>query len=196
MPPTTISRDPKTKGADGVQRFLACSHIFSSAVRDNLEDRLISEVSRHSLSRTQFRLLRLVAGNGEPQVGELASVLGVSPAAASKHLDALERLRLVRRESSPRDRRATLLAASAEGKRLVREYERLLEQRLGPVIDSLGRERAAELCSMLEQVYLQLLQSDSEQGGSCLRCGGFFLPSCAVEGLLGRCPNRRREERA
>jgi DNA-binding MarR family transcriptional regulator len=158
-------------------------------VRDILEDKFVSEVSPHPLSRAQFRLLKLVALGGAPQVGEAASSLGLSAAATSKNLDALERLDLVTRSDSPHDRRATLLSPSRRGRRLVHDYEKLTEERLAPVVEELRGERLDLLCELLEKVCLDLLQWQGEQGGTCLRCAGYYQEECPVGEIQGGCPS-------
>jgi len=174
---------------ESLARFLRYSHIFSSAVRDILEDKFVSEVSPHPLSRAQFRLLKLVALGSAPQVGEAASSLGLSAAATSKNLDALERLDLVTRSHSPHDRRATLLSPSRRGRRLVQDYEHLTETRLAPVVEELGCERLDLLCELLQKVCLDLLRWQGEQGGTCLRCAGYYDAECPVGEILGGCPS-------
>jgi len=169
-------------------RFLRYSHIFSSAVRDILEEKFLEEVSPTPLTRAQFRLLKLVALHGAPQVGEAASSLGLSAAATSKNLDALERRDLVTRSHSREDRRATVLSPSRKGRRLVQEYERLTEARVAPVVQALGNERLDLLCELLEEVCVDLLRREGEKGGTCVRCSGYYEADCPVGEILGSCP--------
>jgi hypothetical protein len=80
-----------------------------------------------------------------------------------------------------------LLSASAEGRQLVLDYERLKAARLAPVIDALGEERTKELCDLLEDVCLGLLERHTVPETPCMRCAGYFRPNCAVEALHGEC---------
>ena len=106
-------------------QLLRYSHIFASAVRDLLELKVLREVTDDPLTLPQFHLLKLISLNGTHQVGEVAQFLGVSPPAATKNIDKLEGLGLVARSPSTDDRRATLLASSHKGRRLVKRYEAL-----------------------------------------------------------------------
>jgi len=177
---------------EGFYRFLRYGHILSSLLREFLESSFLEECCPHKLTRSQFCFLKLIAGNSELQVGELARCLGVSPAASSKNLDRLEELGLVARETSPEDRRATLLSASPEGRDMVREFERLKVSRLAPVIDELGEERTEELCDLLQEVCLGLLERTNVADGPCMRCAGYFRPNCSVEELHGECALKPR----
>ncbi|MGD8441273.1 MAG: MarR family transcriptional regulator [Holophagae bacterium] len=173
-------------------RFLRYGHILSSLLREFLEASFLDELAPHRLTRPQFCFLKLIAANSELQVGELARCLGVSPAASSKNLDRLEELGLVVRETSPEDRRATLLSASRAGTRLVEEYERLKAARLAPAIDDLGPERTDQLADLLREVCLGLLRRHAVPDAPCMRCAGYYRPNCAVESLQGECALKPR----
>jgi DNA-binding MarR family transcriptional regulator len=172
---------------EGFYRFLRYGHILSSLLREFLESSFLEQFCDQPLTRSQFCFLKLIAGNSELQVGELARCLGVSPASSSKNLDRLEELGLVVRETSPEDRRATLLSASPQGQHLVHEFERLKAARLAPVIEELGGERTQELCDLLQEVCLGLLERHTVPDAPCMRCAGYYREDCAVEQLQGEC---------
>jgi len=178
-------------------RFLRSGHVLRSLLREFLEEAFLRKVCPHRLTRSQFCFLKLITANADLQVGELARCLGVSPAASSKSLDKLERLGLVYRETSDQDRRAILLKASAEGEGLVRAYERLKAAQLEPVIESLGTEKTAQLCELLEEVCGAMLERSTVPRENCLRCAGYYRPDCSFEKIEGQCalrPRQRGEE--
>ena len=184
---------------DQFYRFLRYGHVLRSLLREFLEEDFLRQVCRHRLTRSQFCFLKLIAANSELQVGELARSIGVSAAAASKNLDKLERLGLAVRETSSEDRRAILLSASAEGRRLVRDYERHKAARLAPVIESLGQEKTGQLCNLLEEVCSGMLAQVENPRETCLRCAGYYRPECVFEKFQGECalkPRRRGEAEA
>ena len=85
-----------------------------------------------------------------------------------------------------------LITASAEGERLVHDYELLKQARLEPVIGALGREKTDQLCDLLEEVCLGLLARDTVPQTTCLRCAGYYRAGCSVEKLQGECALRPR----
>jgi len=178
-----------------LHRFLRYSHVFSSAVREIMESRYLSEVSPHSLTLPQFHLLKLIALNGHHQVGEVAEFLGVSSPAASKNIDKLERLGLVAREHSKGDRRAILLTASPKGRRLVRKYEDLKALRLAPVLARFQPEQIDEMAHLLEKFSVLLFDSEKSEEGFCLRCAAYCEESCPVGHVLGNCPYEKIRSR-
>jgi len=182
--------------SDDFYRFLRSGHVLRSLLREFLEEGFLLRVCRHRLTRSQFCFLKLITAQTDLQVGQLARCLGVSPAASSKNLDKLERLGLVHRESSDHDRRVILLRATTEGEELVRDYERLKAAHLAPVIDSLGREKTAQLCDLLEEVCGEMLARAEIPRETCMRCAGYYRPHCSFEKFQGECALRPRNRHA
>lgn len=181
--------EPSLPGGE-FYRFLRYGHILSSLLREFLESSFLEQLCPHRLTRSQFCFLKLIAANSELQVGELARCLGVSPAASSKNLDRLEELGLVVRETSPEDRRAILLSASEDGRKLVLDFERLKAERLAPAVERLGPERTEAFCDLLREVCLGMLERSTVADTPCMRCAGYYRPDCVVEELQGECALR------
>jgi DNA-binding MarR family transcriptional regulator len=102
--------------------------------------------------RPTFGLPLRALHRGPRTLTELAVELGVSKQAAAKVVGQLERRRLIEREPSTTDRRATLLHLSASGRSLVAaaihiggDVERDLARELGP-------DTAAEMRVALERL--------------------------------------------
>jgi MarR family transcriptional regulator for hemolysin len=178
------------QAGNGSFRLLRSSHIFASAVREVLEQKLVREVSSVPLTLSQFHLLRLMHLNGQHQMGEVADFLGVSPPAATKNIDKLEALGLLARVPSAGDRRARLLCVSPKGRRLVRRYESLSAERLAPILARFRPEELELLTGLLERFSLSLLERElsGEGDGVCLRCAAYVQSACPVGRLRGGCP--------
>jgi DNA-binding MarR family transcriptional regulator len=173
---------------DGQLNLLRFSHIFASVVREILEVKFLEESCPHSLTLVQFHLLKVIALNGGYQVGELAGFLGVSPPAATKNIDKLERLGLIVRSPSKGDRRATLLTPSPKGRRLVQKYETLKADRLAPVLSEMGPKDLDRLARLLERFSLSVIKQEDSSGGLCLRCAAYCAEGCSVGQIRGGCP--------
>ena len=175
-------------------QLLRYSHIFASAVRDLLELKVLREATDEPLSLPQFHLLKLISLNGTHQIGEVAQFLGVSPPAATKNIDKLEGLGLVKRQSSTRDRRATLLASSHKGRRLVQRYDALKQERLEPVLDRFSKRELGQLTRLLERFSLGLIGQEDSGEGLCLRCSAYYEDVCPVNHLRNGCPYQKVRE--
>ncbi len=171
--------------------LLRQTHIFASTVREVLEVKLLREVSEAPLSLPQLQLIKLMVRDGQHQATEVAHFLGVSPPAATKNVDKLVGLGLVRRERSTGDRRATLLSASPAGRRLVEEYERRKELVVRPVLERFRPEELAQLTHLLERFAVSLLERETPEAGFCARCCGYVESGCPVDWLLGDCAFRK-----
>ncbi|MFH0982991.1 MAG: MarR family transcriptional regulator [Planctomycetota bacterium] len=182
------TEDRASAGEEGRQfRFLRFSHIFASAVREILEEEILREVSPAPLSRSQFRVLKLMALDGPHQVGEVAELLAVSPPAATKNIDKLERLGLVVRTPFKGDRRATLVSISPEAHRLVREYEKVKAARLAPLLASFRPAEIEQACHLLERLSISLLAEKRSGSEGCLRCAAYFERDCPIGRIRGGC---------
>jgi DNA-binding MarR family transcriptional regulator len=157
-------------------------------IHDILEVKFLEEVTPLSLTLSQFRLLKLIALNGSHQVGEVAVFLGMSPPAATKNLDKLERLGLILRNPSKGDRRATLVTPSARGRRLVREYEALKAGRLSPVLETFEPYEIKRLVDLMKRFSVLMARQENSGGRVCLWCAAYCQPNCAVAGMRGSCP--------
>lgn len=169
-------------------RLLRSSHIFSSAVQELLEARYLSEVSDLGITVPQFHLLRLISLNGHFHVGEVAEFLGVSSPAASKNIEKLVRLGLVRRGTDHDDRRVRLLSISALGRALVRRYEEHKTERLAPVFQRFEPAEIDRLAHLLERFSVLMFDQERPEGEFCLRCAGYCEEDCPIGLVHGHCP--------
>ena len=199
MPVDSQANDPRTPlgstlaGNGHGEQFdlLRYSHIFASAVRDLLELKVLRQVTDAPLTLPQFHLLKLISLNGSHQVGEVAQFLGVSPPAATKNIDKLEGLGLVHRSPSAEDRRARILESSRKGRRLVRRYEALKEERLEPVLDGFSTQELEQFTRLLERFSLLLINQEDSGEGLCMRCSAYYDEACPVNHLRNGCPYQK-----
>jgi DNA-binding MarR family transcriptional regulator len=183
----------RPKEGNGFFQFLRQSHIFSSAVREVLETKLLREATSMPLTISQFHLLKLMLVDGKHQVGQVADYLGVSAPAATKSVDKLERLDLVVRSPSKGDRRATLLSVSPKGRRLVRKYEDLKAERLAPILERFKPEEIESLTELLERFSISLLGEGEAENEFCLRCAGYLAEGCSIGLMRGGCPHKKNQ---
>lgn len=117
----------------------------------------------------------------------MARFLGVTPPAATKMLDRLERRGLVGRGASGDDRRVTLLNASPKGEETLAHYERREREQLALALHDFTGPELAELTRLLESYALALIRTSGDPA-HCLRCAGWFDDQCAVQQMQSTCP--------
>lgn len=100
----------------------------------------------------QHRLLVLLAAHGEQTIGVLAERLGINQSNASRLVDRLERLDLVRRRRSDVDGRAVAVTIQASGR---------------AVLDAVTAHRRREIAGLLARL------SPAERDGAALGMAAF-----------------------
>ena len=117
--------------------------------------RLATELERRGLSATTFSMLVVLASaGGSLELRALRLRLGISKASASEVAVTLAERGLVRRERSPRDRRAVTLRMTAAGEQLLDElfpgHARRVRDAFTPLDDD-EKRALARLCRKLDR---------------------------------------------
>ena len=86
------------------------------AVARRLRHVSAERLSEHGLSPGQARALAVLARHGDMRPGELARHLRITPRSATEVVDGLDERALVERVDDPKDRRATLLRLTPDGR--------------------------------------------------------------------------------
>jgi len=93
-------------------------------VARTLRRRFTATLAPWDLSPSQARALRVVTSRDGVRLSELAEVLRIAPRSATEVADGLAERGLAERTADPGDRRAVLLRATEEGRRVQREVDR------------------------------------------------------------------------
>ena len=88
-----------------------------------------------AVERATYLLLVHLVKDGPRRAGALAEAVHSDPSTISRQVAHLVRLGLVERTADPEDGRATLLAATEEGKRVFEENRRVRIQRIAEMLD-------------------------------------------------------------
>lgn len=172
--------------AELIQEFLGSTHIFSSAVSDVVEERVLAEVAGKRLTFPQFKLLRLVAMTDAHSIGDVASFLGVSNAAASKAVHKLVRRRLLRRAEGKADRRAIQLSLTDRARRVVEAYEKARNKKMARLFQEFPPAELRRTAELLDRLSASLVDHGADAGEICLQCGIYFRDRCLVRQLVKR----------
>jgi MarR family multiple antibiotic resistance transcriptional regulator len=98
------------------------ARVFADLVR--YETRLYNVLNErlragHGISTSQYEFLRLIGGNDQCRVNDLAREVAITVGATSKGVDRLEAAGWVERRPNPRNRRSSLLALTPAGRELL-----------------------------------------------------------------------------
>ncbi len=179
-----------------INDFLGSAHVFASAVTGVIEEALLREVADNQLTVSQLKLLRLVNLTEAQTIGGVASFLGVSNAAASKAVDKLVRMMLLRRSEGETDRRAIHLSLTQPSRRILAAYDAAHERKLQQIFGTFDPEELEQAAELLDRLSSQIVGRGGEGKQICLQCGIYFREKCVLQKLLDRpCLFQRQKER-
>jgi DNA-binding MarR family transcriptional regulator len=169
--------------------------VFSLALTNVLEAKILQEVGAE-LTAPQMKVLKLIAQSQAQTIGDVATFLGVSDAAASKTVDRLVRRKLVRRTEREADRRANELALTAAGARIVAEYASARNRRLAQVFREVAPEALEKTALLLDRIATSIVTHTTNPEEVCLQCGVYLKERCLLQDVARRtCSYRKRAER-
>lgn len=176
-----------------LERFLRNSHIFARLVEQVLEEGYLAQSAGTKLTFGQLNILKFLARPGRKLIKDVARFLNASYAAASKAVTRLEKKRLVKTTTWGEDGRAEVVHLTPKALGLMKDYERVKEERLLAVIRG---EDIEFIARGLEQGIGLLLRERAVAGNPCLGCGVYYSPTCAARLFGKNCPITEEAEAA
>lgn len=108
------------------------------------------DLSEHDLSPHEARALRVVIDRDEaPRLRDLADSLRIAPRSVTDVVDALESKGHVRREADPGDRRASVVIATDEGRRVRAAVHAARRRSMGDRMGALNPQQRTALADAL-----------------------------------------------
>jgi DNA-binding MarR family transcriptional regulator len=182
--------------ADVINDFLGSAHIFASAVTAVIEEELLREALNDSITLSQLKLLKLVNLTEAQTIGDVAAFLGVSNAAASKAVDKLVRMMLLRRSEGEIDRRSIHLSLTQPSRRMLTLYEEARQKKMAQIFELFSREQLQQTAALMDRLSEQIVGHSSGGEQLCLQCGIHFREKCVLRKLLARpCLYQRQKVR-
>ncbi len=169
-----------------INDFLGSAHVFASAVAEVIEQGVLREVSENQITVSQLKLLRLVNLTEAKTIGDVASFLGISNAAASKAVDKLVRMMLLRRSEGETDRRAIHLSLTQPSRRMLAAYDEARQRKLQQVFGTFEAESLERATELLDRLSSQIVGRGNAGGQICLQCGIYFREKCVLQKILDR----------
>jgi DNA-binding MarR family transcriptional regulator len=169
-----------TVGTRSIRDLVASATIFASTVADLLEERL-HDVAGDRLTFAQWKVLTLVDRTEAKGVSEIATFLGISPAAASKTVGRLVRAGLLSREAVLDDRRTKELRITWRGKQILDDFDEAAQAALTDISGTLTPDDVTTMTRYLDRLSLNVMDRVSEvRKGLCFRCSIHFRDQCML----------------
>jgi len=132
-----------------------------------------------AVERATYLLLVHLVKDGPRRAGALADAVHSDPSTISRQIGHLVKLGYVERTADPEDGRATLLAATDEGRRVLEENRRLRNERFSQILASWSDADRAALSAMLGRLTADIETFVGEPPPSAPRAPGSPHPSRA-----------------
>ena len=163
------------------------TRLLSQILYDVIEVSFFDELDSDQLTKSQFTILKILSVSDTSTVSEIADILRISRAAASKNVEKLVRLKLVKRKIIKSDRRAVQIVLSDSGRSIVDAYEELRFQRQDAALKSFSEEDREHFSELLGKFVTQCLAQEKEIDFICLQCNGSIKNGCALISNEERC---------
>ena len=119
---------------------------------DMLSRSLVGILKAEDLSANQYNVLRILRGAHDAlPCGEIASRMITRDPDITRLLDRLQKQKLVRRKRDAKDRRVIHTMISAEGLRLLKEMDPLVNDGVKQILKHMSREKLTTLVALLEE---------------------------------------------
>jgi DNA-binding MarR family transcriptional regulator len=172
----------------GISDLLGSTRAFVTLLEEVAAERLRRESGRARITLAQLKLLNYVSRMRRHRVGDLAAILGVSNAAASKATDRLVRRRLIHRQVMPGDRRAVELSLTPRGAQLLADFASARRNLLHRDFRGAPLHQVRATVTLLDRLSARLLEHCQSLHPQCIRCGLDPREHCPLRAISGnRC---------
>jgi len=120
-------------------------------------------------------------------VSEIADILQISRAAASKNVDGLVKSKLARRRAIPKDRRNTMVFLTAEGRQLINNFQTEITEKHDSVANEFSEDELKALESLLKKFVRVCLEKESNISLICVQCDGMIRQNCSMHDDIDVC---------
>jgi len=107
----------------------------------------------HDLSLIQVRLLGILRDR-EPGMMEVATFLNLDKSSVTGLVDRAERRGLVRRTTTPDDRRAVRVALTEQGQEVAKKFAKQVERELSALVEDLSDTDRKRLSTLATQIVI------------------------------------------
>ena len=167
--------------------FLGSARFLAEAAERLLARQLATVADEEQgLSLTHVKLLTMVRWSDRETVSDLALYLGVTAAAASKSVDRLVHRGLVRRHTSPGDRRVHLLALTDAGRRFLEAYDAAVQRALQRLFGAFVTPELVAAQDVMDRIAVAIAEGQGPPVEPCSSCALFRRDPCGVGAVLER----------
>lgn len=125
---------------------------------DRLQHHTVQLFKPHGITPTQYNVLRILRGAGDTglRCSEIGERLVSSDPDITRLLGRLQKQKLIKRKRDPKDKRVIYATITAEGQRLLKEMDPIVNEGVRHTLRHMSKEKLTTLVALLEEVREQL----------------------------------------
>ena len=154
--------------------------IFSHLLVDIIERYNLKQSTEVQLTENQFLILKILYVSRPKILKEIAEILSISNAAASKNINFLVNKKFVSRKMITFNRRTVKIMLLERGKSVVRNYFKIREEKMKSILKNLNEKQEVNLNLSLDNFIHACLSQEKNLSLFCLQCGGKYEERCPI----------------
>lgn len=111
---------------------------------------------------------------------DIAEILGISRAAASKSIDRLYELKFVNRRIKPDDRRSVIVSLSVKGSDIIDSYYRKRNEHMKEILNVFSEQEMDDLKTLLDKYIQSSVLKSNDIELVCMVCNGTYGSNCGL----------------
>jgi DNA-binding MarR family transcriptional regulator len=161
--------------------------LLSQVFYDVIEAEFLAKVESGQLTKTQFTILKILSVSETSTVSEIADILRISRAAASKNVEKLVQSRLIKRNIIKADRRVARISLSEKSKSLIEKYEHVFFSKQDSALAKFSVADKSRLLNLLSKYVLNCLEQENNIDLICLQCKNSIRNDCKSNNGFENC---------
>ena len=170
-----------------IRLFSDYSRILSQLLCDVIENYYKNEHAYGVLTKRQFTILKILSTSATYTVSEIADILHISRAAASKNIDKLVHARLVNRKITREDRRTMDISLTKDGSFCITACEKFRLQKQSALLANFSKQDKQKFIELIGKYVNNYLRNEENIDLICLQCKGAIEDNCSVVSKENRC---------
>jgi len=179
-------RDLNTAVAENIR--ILSQVVLEICLKDNLQ-----KSTDLNLSHNQFYLLKILSNRDKLGISEIANVLGISNAAASKNIENMQKEGLVIRSVGEEDRRQQFVSIAKDGQCIITKFNTVSSKKQNAVLSKFSENEKGQFLGYLGKFIQGLLSDQQKTDLICMQCDGNCGNDCVISACSGTCSFHSRE---
>ena len=163
------------------------SRLLSQILYEVIEVNFFDELESDQLTKSQFTILKILSVSKTSTVSEIADILRISRAAASKNVEKLVQGHLVKRRVINDDRRVAEISLSEKGETLVQAYESLFFKKQHKALEIFSQDERCQLLNLLGKYVTNILHQEKDIDVVCMQCKESINNGCNLGKNKSQC---------